>query len=112
MSTDSGDFDLSLMPQPVRDAVLRLVQALVDVWPTPDTPEHYEAPRSAQRSALRHRIAALCADHPEGLAARQVEHLLNLKSPVGAVLKLMAEDGLLQRVAKGLCTSVKEHTDE
>src|SRR5437879_3814775 len=111
MSTDSGDFDLSLMPQPVRDAVLRLVQALVDVWPTPHTPRRSEVPRSAQRSALRQRIIALCADHCEGLSARQIEHLLSLKNPVGAVLKLMTEDGLLHRVAKGLYTSVKEHTD-
>src|SRR5438270_10013158 len=104
MSSES-DFDLSRMPGPVQDAVLRLMQVLMDVWPTPDTSLHYEATRSAQRSALRQRVIALCADHPEGLNARQIEHLLNLKTPVGAVLKLMAEDGLLHRVAKGLYTA-------
>ena len=105
----ASDFDVSRMPAPVRDAVLRLVQALVDVWPTPDTLHRSEVPRSALRSALRQKIIALCADHREGLSARQIEHLLSLKTPVGAVLKLMAEDGLLQRVAKGLYTSVKEN---
>ena len=60
---------------------------------------------------LRKKIIALCADHPEGLAAPQIEYLLSLKTPVGATLKLMAEDGLLRRVAKGLYT-VKEDRDE
>ena len=102
-----SDFDLSQMPQSVLDALMHLVQALVAVWPAPGVPRSSEAPRSAQRSALRQKIIALCADHREGLSARQIEHLLSLKTPVGAVLKLMAEDELLQRVAKGLYT-VKE----
>jgi hypothetical protein len=55
----------------------------------------------APRGVIRRRIVALFQEHPEGLSPAQARQLLGIDKDLGSMMKAMARDGLLQRVATG-----------
>jgi hypothetical protein len=78
----------------------RLLEAPRPLAVSPSAPRAPAAPE-VSRGDMRRRIVALLQDYPEGLSPAQVRRLLAVDKDLGATMKAMARDGLLQRVAMG-----------
>ena len=101
-----ADCDIATLPQPLQDAVVHLLEALVQYAGTSGPPAPVPAPEAivyeAPHKARRRRIVEVLQRHPQGLSPVQVRQLLGLEKPLNSVMKSMYRDGLVGRPVEGL----------
>ena len=95
--TDDAGFDLSRLPQAVQEAVLHLLQVLVQEWPQPAAPPAFVVPPDP-RGQLRRTILHVLRQHSEGMSPRQGQDALEMEKDLNIIMRSMNKDGVAKRI--------------